>query len=530
MTLIDEPCAYIHLPQASSAAPGSGASKIVEGQIVVQHVRVAESTSSTLFVLGGEAVWDAVEADFLHHVDTAVSILRLAPAEKCTLRTPQGLAALLVETMLMHRAGPEPLRFVALGSAVLLAYELAIQCLMRDVPLGFAGAMDGPVHDPVEPWRADKGLTEYVDSSSANFEIHYFGIEQRARLIAPDHSLHLYRPQDLADVHDMPLIEAVAWQFAQVLASALQKAPVTVARYEPLMTIQAGQAGAAPYFCIPGAGAGVFDFIPLAMALGAHHPVHGFVSRGMLGDNLPHGSVESAAACYVAEIVRRYPLGGVHLVGHSFGGWIAFEMALLLQARGYMVRSLLILDSEAPAISTRVGHEYTYTEGLKSLVELYEQAASQPLNMTAGCFDGLDSAEQLQLLHQHLVRVRLLPANSSVAQLRGTIRSFEAAIRTRYSPSACFDGPAFLVQVRDTKDAYEASLFRQHTMAREWGRMAPRLDALRGDGNHVTLLKMPHIGKVVHWLHNRNTTVAMPQPQHMGRPSTDISLPRNSHV
>jgi len=524
LNFIDESLVHADYAQSQSKAT---ADMMLEAQIAVEHVRLAESTGLTLFVVGSDAVWQSVAADFLRHMDSKASILRLAPAEECTLRTPQGMAGLLVDAMLAYRSGKEALQFVALGSAGLLAHELALQCLMRDVPLKFASVMEGALHDPVAPWRVDKGLTEHQGSMQDRIELHYFGQEPRAPFIASLHTLQIHRPQPQPEIGGMTVTDAAALQFAQVWAGVHEKAPATVASYQPLMTIQGGRQGAIPYFCIAGAGAGVFDFIPLATALGEQHPVHGLVSRGMIGDSLPHGSVESAAESYVEEIVRRHPLGGVHLVGHSFGGWIAFETALLLQARGYRVCSLLILDSEAPAISTRVGHEYTRTESLKSLVDLYEQAAGQSLNLGAESFEGLGSKEQLQLLHQHLIRVRLMPGNSSFTQLQGTIRSFEAAIRTRYRPATCFNGPAFLVQVRDTKESYEASLFRHHTMAREWRRMVPELDVLLGDGNHVTLLKAPNIGKVVHWLHGRNTSVKKVPPKRMVPQSADIYMPGN---
>src|SRR5205823_3978534 len=154
-----------------------------------------------------------------------------------------------------------------------------------------------------------------------------------------------------------------------------------------------------------GAGASVLDFIPFAGAIGEAHPVLGFQARGMDADLLPYSTVDHAAKVYLREIESLYPHGGVHVVGHSFGGWIAFEIAQRLLAKGRAVRSLTLLDTRVPGGGGWLGLEYTRPEALMALISLYEQAAGTSLELCQNDFEGLHSQAQLRLLHGQMVRV-----------------------------------------------------------------------------------------------------------------------------
>ncbi len=96
------------------------------------------------------------------------------------------------------------------------------------------------------------------------------------------------------------------------------------------MTLQGGAAGAAPLFRVSGAGSGVTTFVDLMMALGSSVPVYGLQPRRTDGEAPPHSTVQAAAEYYLRALREACPAGPVHLLGHSFGGWVAFEMALRL--------------------------------------------------------------------------------------------------------------------------------------------------------------------------------------------------------
>ncbi|HEY3949882.1 amino acid adenylation domain-containing protein [Phenylobacterium sp.] len=90
----------------------------------------------------------------------------------------------------------------------------------------------------------------------------------------------------------------------------------------------------------------------LARQLGMERPVYG-LSYGLASENAQSapvmpGTIEDLAAHYVDELRLLQPHGPYHLVGHSAGGVVAFEMAQQLRAAGQVVAFLGLLDTCAP--------------------------------------------------------------------------------------------------------------------------------------------------------------------------------------
>ena len=90
----------------------------------------------------------------------------------------------------------------------------------------------------------------------------------------------------------------------------------------------------------------------VARHLRASNPVFAlsFGLGGRIGHDeleLPQG-VEAIAAHYVAELRAFRPVGPYHLIGHSAGGLLAFEMARQLSEAGCEVGLVALLDSHIP--------------------------------------------------------------------------------------------------------------------------------------------------------------------------------------
>jgi thioesterase domain-containing protein len=270
--------------------------------------------------------------------------------------------------------------------------------------------------------------------------------------------------------------------------------------YCPHLSIQPGRHGRAPIFCVPGAGNSVTGFNAWARAVGQEWPVHGLQPRGVAADMVPHSSVQSAARQYLDAINKAHPHGPLHLVGHSFGGWIVFELARLLGARGRAIASLTVIDGDAPNTEAPLlGEEYTAIEVLVNFVDLIEIAAGRSLDITPADLATRNDAGRLQLLHQAMVRVGMLPMRTKPGMLVGVLRTFGAALRTTYRPSSSYPGPLRLVTVRDTRKEASADERRRETQVKEWQRWAPQLSCWYGPGNHMTVLDDPHVAMVADW-------------------------------
>jgi thioesterase domain-containing protein len=100
-----------------------------------------------------------------------------------------------------------------------------------------------------------------------------------------------------------------------------------------------------PLFCVH-AGLGLsLPYLGLVQHLDPGRPLYGLQSPNVgSGGELPV-SVEDVAEEYAARIREIQPAGPYHLLGWSFGGLLAHEIAVQLQEAGERVDSLFVLDS-----------------------------------------------------------------------------------------------------------------------------------------------------------------------------------------
>lgn len=155
-------------------------------------------------------------------------------------------------------------------------------------------------------------------------------------------------------------VDAAIARKAAAAAPALSRADAaplsdTQAR-QTLVPIQPHGTGPA-LFAVAGAGGNVFSFAPLCRALvhilrderAGPVPFYGLQAAGLDGGQ-PSASVEEAAQLNLAALRSAQPAGPYRLIGHSFGGAVAYEMARQLRLHGETVASLVLLDSLAPDV------------------------------------------------------------------------------------------------------------------------------------------------------------------------------------
>ena len=99
-----------------------------------------------------------------------------------------------------------------------------------------------------------------------------------------------------------------------------------------------------PLFCVHGALGLAASFGTLASRLGPRQPVFALQSPSVR-DDVHADDVEELADTYLRTVRSIQPTGPVHLLGWSFGGLVAFEMAARLEAAGEPAGFLGLLDS-----------------------------------------------------------------------------------------------------------------------------------------------------------------------------------------
>ena len=113
-----------------------------------------------------------------------------------------------------------------------------------------------------------------------------------------------------------------------------------------LIRLQAGPMS--PIYFIHGGGGSALSYRDLARAIDGEHAMYGFNARGLDSDEPPHASIEAMASHYLALARTVHPGGPFLLVGASFGGTVAYEMARQLTAAGDSVALCALLDAPGP--------------------------------------------------------------------------------------------------------------------------------------------------------------------------------------
>jgi len=112
----------------------------------------------------------------------------------------------------------------------------------------------------------------------------------------------------------------------------------------PLVELSARESGV-PLVVIPGIVGVLHGYYDFAQAVGALRPVYGLHALSAQELDVRH-SVESIARLYVSSLLEVWDRGPFHLLGHSYGGIIAFEMVRQLEEQGHHPASLILVDAD----------------------------------------------------------------------------------------------------------------------------------------------------------------------------------------
>jgi FkbH-like protein len=103
-----------------------------------------------------------------------------------------------------------------------------------------------------------------------------------------------------------------------------------------------------PLVLVHGAGGGIlWGYANLAAHLGSDQPVYAIEPR-LAAAARESLSVEQMAQAYLADLRAFQPRGPYYIGGYCFGGYVAYEMARLLEQANERVALLALIDSAAP--------------------------------------------------------------------------------------------------------------------------------------------------------------------------------------
>jgi amino acid adenylation domain-containing protein len=291
---------------------------------------------------------------------------------------------------------------------------------------------------------------------------------------------------------DLPLATLFAGGTVRRMAEAVEaqarEAPAAPSAVVPLQP----HGALPPLFCVHPADRDVVGYVNLVRHLGADQPVYGLRD---LGEDLAR-PVARIAAEHVAAVRQVQPTGPYHLVGWSFGGFVACEMALQLERAGERVAFLGMLDTLAPELV----HAWPWTGDLDVLLGAAHDVAAlsrRPFVLERGDLEGLELGEQVRRAVEALHAQGAAPADFDAAALYDGVRTLSDRVRSRAGYAA---GPlaGTLTLFRATHDRglmadFLSGYGEEERETLGWCRHAPRVEVRPVPGSHVTLGSEPHV-------------------------------------
>ncbi len=219
---------------------------------------------------------------------------------------------------------------------------------------------------------------------------------------------------------------------------------------EPSSLVAIQAAGSrTPLFVVHPGGGGVLCYTDLAYCLGADQPVLGLQAPGWADSRAPFTTVEELAELYVELIHHRLPDGPYRLAGWSFGGLVAYEVALRLADAGQPPDLLAVLDAGRRDEVEVLSESEILMRFLESVPRLAEQLSASEL----AAIGDLDAqiAHALAIARQNGV----LPPHFDVEEARRLFTVRRACIRAAevYLPGN-LDGSIELFVSREFRDGF----------------------------------------------------------------------------
>jgi len=249
--------------------------------------------------------------------------------------------------------------------------------------------------------------------------------------------------------------------------------------WSPLVAIQPG-GFKRPFFCVHPAGGNVLCYYDLARYLGTEQPFYGLQAKEADQQPDPHTTVEDTAACYIEALRVIQPEGPYLLGGWSYGGLVAFEMALQLQVQGQQVALLALLDSSPIALKEPLEDDDAVMLA-RLFQEYYSLSFEYPRQLTAD--------EQMLYVIEQARQSNLLASDFGLAQAHSFMQVHKANMQAAlgYVPQH-YPGRVTLLQAAEQP----AEAPEDSTMG--WGELAAEGVELHiVPGKHLTILRKPNV-------------------------------------
>jgi len=274
----------------------------------------------------------------------------------------------------------------------------------------------------------------------------------------------------------VPLIALFQHPTIKTLAEHLLNATQSATQETPVRLRDGGNRR--PLFILHGATGDVFPYLLLARHLQEGVPVYGLPFPA----DSTVDSVQKLAEKHINAMRQAQPAGPYRLAGHSFGGVVAYEMAVQLNRNGESVEFLGLIDSFRPDPSRDLTDEIPEILGL--LLQADDDLHAHPDDNPR---HALEMAKHVGQLQERCERMNLLPKHLSLEQVQERLRIYRKCIQAVQQYDAPpLSAPLYLFAVQDSSE-----------QDRGWSPLVRgQLHIEVVDGTHVSMIQMPHVRRL----------------------------------
>jgi thioesterase domain-containing protein len=237
-----------------------------------------------------------------------------------------------------------------------------------------------------------------------------------------------------------------------------------------------------PLFVVPGGFGDALYLRHLARHIDPEQPLYGLQAGVVDGQAEDLPSVGDIAASYISEVGRVLPAGPYFIAGHSFGGYVALEMARQLRASGQIVALVGLLD--------------TYPPGPRQQARWTDRLSLHWDNLRGRDWQGRIGYLRERVLDflPRLLKYRRLAKWLGLNRRGREYRIFVSrSARYTYLP-APYPGRAILVK------AMERDWYVHWDPMETWPRFVPDLQVFEVEGTHRQIMFEPYIQQVARHL------------------------------
>lgn len=243
-----------------------------------------------------------------------------------------------------------------------------------------------------------------------------------------------------------------------------------------------------PLFCIHPIGGSVFCYMTLSKHLGNQQPLYG-LQQPVFNEPNPDLWIENLAKHYIKAMQTIQPTGPYQVLGWSFGGILAYEIATQLKNHDQEVSSLTLIDSFLPNSTnlTQIIDDNELT--LFWVKDLYSSMGKSFTDQSVK-LKGLDHQEQLEFICKKINQDGLFPIEIALTYLESILSVFKKNIEglINYHPKP-YEGDIAIYYADKTENDFEKIQMINHWTHLISGNVKLHKVAC----SHYEILQEPHI-------------------------------------